>query len=52
MEKHEKNLWSIISEINGVVLTTDKIALESKKYCRNVSDVLEKKRENTTNYPW
>lgn len=39
MEKHEKKLWPIISEINGVVLTTDEIALEPKKYCRNVRDV-------------
>lgn len=35
----KKNLWPIISEINGIVLTTDEISLEPKKYGRNVSDV-------------
>lgn len=35
----KKNLWPIISEINGIVLTTDEVVLEPKKYARNVSDV-------------
>lgn len=39
MENHGKNLWPIVSEINGVVPTTDEIALEPKKYCRNVRDI-------------